>query len=218
MSARSSTPSVALAVAAVVAGCGGKHVPEADPQPLIELARAMIHATPAPAAVRDCVQADLVGATMTHVTLARIARQKLADLPLNADWINPPELDAPAARVLADARADEVAARRAAAELAAAAAYVVYRVDIVDAPIAIGVKDPKIGTVVARAIRYERDGRPTCVMRFAFQNTKAKNEWALAHSDRPTIDAAVSKAMRDDLTAQYLEHVPRAAAPAAPKS
>jgi hypothetical protein len=207
MSVRSSTRDLVLAAA--LAACGSRPA-EADPETVAQLAHTMMRNTPPPAALRACAPADLAGATMTHVTLARLAHQQLPDLPHNSDWANPPELDAPAARTLADLHADATDARRAAAVLLAARSYVVYRLDSIDAPIALGMKSLKRGALGGRAIRYERDGRPTCVVVFGIRNDQARSDWAIAHSDRALIDPAVAQAMRDDLAAQYVLNAPRA--------
>jgi hypothetical protein len=207
MSARSSTRDLVLACA--IAACGSKP-PEADPEAIAQLARVMIRNTPAPAGLRSCAPSELVGVPMTHLTLARLAHQPLADYPYNAEWANPPELDAPAARAIADAHADATASRRAAAELLAAQSYIVYRLDYLDAPIALGMKSPKRGALGGRAIRYDRDGRPSCLIVFGIRNDEARSDWAIAHSDRALIDPAVAQAMRDDLAAQYVLHAPRA--------
>ena len=60
------------------------------------------------------------GATMTWRTLLVLAGAPIAKDPEHAEWINPPELDAPAARTLVDPKADPTAARQAAAALLAA--------------------------------------------------------------------------------------------------
>src|ERR1700733_11423460 len=152
-SARSFMRSVAIAACAVVA-CHS--TPEADPGKVVALAKEMIAHVPAPAGVRNCKPDELVGTSLTQLTLLKIAKATINTDTIHAEWINPPQLDAPAARVLADPNSDPTAARQAAAELLAAPFYVVYRVDSVNAPIAVEVKDPKIGTVGARAIRYDK--------------------------------------------------------------
>jgi hypothetical protein len=104
----------------------------------------------------------------------------------------------------------ELSARReAAGALLAAPGWLVYRIDMVNAPIALAVKELKIGTVGARAIRYDRAGQPVCVKLFYFQNDKAKNDWAIAKSNKAYIEPEVAKAMRDDLVDQLLKHAPR---------
>jgi hypothetical protein len=84
----------------------------------------------------------------------------------------------------------------------------VHKVDVVNAPIALGIKELKIGSASARAIRYERNGKPTCVSLVDFTNDRAKSDWAISVSDKTLIDPAVAKAMRDDLAAQYVKRAP----------
>ena len=146
---------------------------------------------------------------MTHNTLLKIAGQPLAKDPEHADWVNPPALDHTAARTLADPTADPKLARQAAAELLQAPFYLVYRIDNVDAPVAIGVKELKIGTIGARLIRYAKTGRVDCARVFYWQNTPAKNAWAIEKSDRAFIEPGVAKAMQDDLVSEYLRLAPR---------
>ena len=208
MSARSSLLSL-TAVALGACGKQGPPPPEADPAKVIELAKQLVQNVPAPGGARDCAPAELTGVTMTNITLRRIVGLTNAADPEHAEWINPPELETPAARVLADPKADRIAARRAAAVLLAAPGFVVYRIDIVNAPIALEVKDLKLGTVGARAIHYDKAGVPTCVLYFSFANDKDKSDWAIARSDRAIIDPVVAKAMRDDLRVQYLKSYPR---------
>lgn len=204
MSARS----LLLEALLLVGAC--KHPPEADPAKVTARAVTVAKNAPAPGAVPTCKPDDLVGATMTQRTLLELAKWKIDDEPERADWINPAELDSAAARVLGDPAADAVAARRAAAELLAAPAWIVYRIDLVNAPMAIGVKDPKIGTVGGRVIRFDRNGTPTCVVLFTFQNTQDKSDWAIAHATRAIVEPEIARALRDDLTAQYLKLAPRA--------
>jgi hypothetical protein len=204
MSARSSAHS-ALVLALVA--CGRAPVPEADPAKVSELAAAMMRNQPNVGSARKCDEAELVdGFRMTERTVRLLTKKlRIPDDPEHAEWINPPELDMAAARVLLDPAADITAQRRAAAELLGARFYLMYKIDNVNAPIAVGLKDPKIGTITARAIRYDTDGRPVCVRLFAFQNDKVKHDWAKAQIESgETVDPGVAKAMRDDLREQYL--------------
>lgn len=170
----------------------------------------MVNDVPAPAAVPTCKPEELAGMTMTRRTLLRIDHREPDKASELADWINPTELDAPAARVLVDATADETAKRRAAADMLLAPAYLIYRVDMVAAPMALGVRDLKIGTIGGRLIRYDKTGLPTCVVLFTFQDDKDKSDQAIARSRAAAVvDPAVAKAMRDDLHEQYLKHAPR---------
>ena len=207
MSARSSARS--LLVLAGVAAC--KHPPEEDPAKFLVIADRMYHNVPTPAAVRDCKPEELIGASMTRRSLLLVDGRPLDPTAEHADWINPTELDSPAIRVLLDANADTTAKRRATAELLAAPAYLVYRLDVVAAPIALGVKDLKIGTIGGRLFRYDTTGKPVCVVLFTFQDDKAKSDWAIEKSaSAGVIDPAVAKAMREDLYEQYLRNAPRA--------
>lgn len=220
MSGRSSRHSFALAVmvaVAVVAACGksaGKTKPEADPAEVKALAAKMAREVPTPAAYRECTTDDLSGGLpMTFRSLLQLGEQKLNDSPEESAWINTPELDAPAVRTLLDAKATKVAARQAAAELLAAPFWIAYKIDHVNAPMALGVKELKIGTVGTRVIRYEKTGIPSCVMVFFFQNDKAISDDAIAKSDRAQIDPAIAKLLREDLTAQWIKLAPRGPAP-----
>lgn len=213
MSAPSSRHSFVL-VAVLVAACGkGKSEPskpEADPAEIKRLAERMAKNVPTPAAVRECTPEDIKGgATMTFRTLMMLGGQPLSDKPEEAAWINPPELDAPAARVLLDDKATKKAARQAAAELLSAKFWVAYKVDLVNAPMALGVKELKIGTLHTRIFRYEKTGLPSCVVVFNFQNDKAVSDAAIEQSDKAQIDPEVAKVLREDLTAQWIKQAPR---------
>jgi len=174
----------------------------------------MAREVPTVAAVRDCTEADLAGgATMTFRTLMVLGDHKLSDQPEEAAWINPPELDAPAVRTLVDPAAKPKAARQAAAELLAAPFWVAYKVDMVNAPLALGVKELKQGTVGTRVIRYEKTGIPSCALVFFFQNDKAVSDDAIAKTDKAVVDPEVAKMLREDLIAQYIKLAPRGAKP-----
>jgi len=203
MSGRSSLRSALLLLAAC--GHSAPKQPEADPAAVKALAKKMADSVPAPAAVRLCTKADYQGIpTVTFRTVLQLAGEPLHADPEHADWINPPGLESDAMHAVATGD------RHAAASLLAAPGWLVYKVDMVNAPIALGVKELKIGTIGARAIRYStKTGLPDCVEVFYFQNDQAKSDWAISKSDRAIIDPAVAKAMRDDLTAQYLTHAPR---------
>ena len=219
MSGRSSRRDL-IAVAVLAAACG-KHAPS---RPELDPARVKTHAhqvaqnLPAPAAVRQCKPDDLVGgATLTFRTVLELAGEPIEKGPEHAEWINPPALDAPAAHVLLDANADTTAKRQAAAELEAAPFWIVYHVDLVDAPLALGIKELKIGTVSTTVLRFDAKGLPTCMMTFVFQNTKEKSDWGIAKSDRAAVDPSVAQALRDDLAAQFVKLAPgQPPAPARP--
>ena len=193
-----------------LAACGHKaHQPEADPAMVTALAAKLIDHSPVPAAVPECKPEELSApVTVTFRSLLELAGQKPGTEPEQADWINPHDLDSPAARTLLDST-DATRKREAAAQLLAAPAWIVYRVDLVNAPMAIGVKELKIGTIGVRIIRYDRTARPTCATVWNFQNTQDKTDWAISITNKAYVDAAVAKELRDDLTAQYVKLVPR---------
>jgi hypothetical protein len=161
------------------------------------------------ASVRECKDADYANTIpMTWRSLRTIAGDPITKENREADWINPPQLDAPAIRMLLESKDPTMQRRAAATILAKNAAYLVHKVDVVNAPIALGIKELKIGSASARAIRYERNGKPTCVSLVDFTNDRAKSDWAISVSDKTLIDPAVAKAMRDDLADQYVKHAP----------
>jgi hypothetical protein len=216
MSARSFRHSLVLAVAvlAPLGGCGksAPSKPEADPAKVHQLAAHMLTQVPTPAAARECTDKDFDGGMhMTWRTLTQIGGGKIPSRPEDQDWINPTALDAPAARTLAEPPADKKLARQAAAELLAAPFWVVYKVDYVNAPMALGVKELKQGTVGTRIIRYEKNGVPGCVLVWFFQNDQKVSDDAIAVSDKAEIDPAVAQILRDDLVKQYIALAPRGA-------
>ena len=219
MSARSSRRSCTLLVVAAAAACGkgsGPKKPEADPAVASKLAAKMTLEVPTPAATRDCTEKDFDGAMpVTWRSLTLLGKQKVASRPEDEAWINPPELDAPAIRTLLDSK-DTRAQRQAAAEFLAAPAVLAYKVDLVNAPMALGVKELKRGTVSTRIIRYEKTGVPGCVLVFHFQNDQKISDDAIAVSEKANIDPDVAKILRDDLTAQWIKQAPRPGQPLPP--
>lgn len=205
-----------IAAAATTAGaCGksGPKKPEADPAEVKKLAATMLRQVPTPAAARECTEADFDGGvTLTWRTLTLLGGGKPPARPEDEDWINPAGLDVPAARTLLEPK-DKTAARQAAAELLAAPFWIVYKVDYVNAPMALGVKELKIGTIGTRIIRYEKTGLPGCVLVWFFQNDQKVSDDAIAVSDKAAVDPAVAKILRDDLVEQYLKLAPRPKAP-----
>jgi uncharacterized membrane protein YbaN (DUF454 family)/predicted small lipoprotein YifL len=208
MSARSSLHNLALLAALVACGSKGK-APEADPAKVTAIAKQMVKTFPGPGA-KECDGKDVVGgATMTATTFFALAGTTYDKAkPEYQEYVNPHELDSPAARTLLDAKASEQQKRQAAAELLAAPFYLVYHVDLVNAPMALAVKELKRGTVGARAVRFDKTGMPQCVRVFYFQNDKALNEAMIAKSNQAVIDPAVAQALRDDLRVQMLKRVP----------
>jgi hypothetical protein len=209
MSARSFARDLGIAVGVLATACSTTHKPEADPARLVPIMKAMDKNTPAPGGAPVCKPDQMVGgATMTQVTLLKIAGEPANPGPEREDWINPPELDVPAARELIDPAVDETTKRQAAYELLSAPFFLVYRIDIVDAPMSIGVKDLKRGTIGSRVFRFSRQGAIECVKVLTFQSTQEVSDWAILKSNLPTIDPKVAQALRDDLRAQLLKHIP----------
>ena len=206
---RSSRRSVALLV--LLAACGSKKpaAPEADPAKLAPIFKEMVMSYPGPG-MKECTGEEVVGgATMSAVTFFNLAKYQYdANKPENAEYVNPPELDSPAARTLIDAKASDTDKRRAAAELLSAPFYLVYNVDYVNAPMALMVKELKRGTVGARAIRFEKNGKSSCVRVFYFQNDLAVSDSAIKRSNKAQIDPAIAKELQDDLHKQMLVRIP----------
>lgn len=197
-----------LAAGLTAAACSTSHKPEADPARLVPIMQAMDRNTPAPGGAPDCAPDQMIGgATLTQVTLLKIASEPANPGPTREDWINPAELDSPAARELIDPAIDETTRRQAAYELLSAPFYLVYRIDIVDAPMALGVKDLKRGTVGARTLRYDREGNIVCVKVMTFQNTLKTSDWAILKSNLALMDPKIVAVLKDDLRDQLLKHV-----------
>ena len=213
MSARSSLPSVLLV--ALAACKSPPKAPEADPAQVKALAQTIAKNIPAPQAARLCQPADYANIpTVTFLSILHLGDLPVMQDPQHADWINPPGLESPAFHDLQST--DETTRRRAAAQLLAAPGWLVYKIDMVNAPMAIGVKELKIGTIGARAIRFDKRGLPVCTEVFYFQNDQQKSDYAISKSDRAIIDPELAKMLREDLTQQYLTHAPKAPAPAPP--
>lgn len=189
-----------LVVALTVSACGSRK-PEADPAKAEALAKVMATAAVPLAGLRPCAAADFQKAQMSQVTLLKLGHEEVPTTFERVGWINPPELDAPFARVLLDGT-DEKQRRQAAAEFLAAKQYIVIRVDLLDVPLALEFKELKRGAVGIRAIGYDRTGDPICVKPFTVQNSKEKSEWAMKKSDRAVVDPVVAQALRDDLKVQ----------------
>jgi hypothetical protein len=205
-----------LALAALLLGCAascGSKVPETDPATITALAKTMLGNVPTPGAPNCSGEQVLGGVSMTMVTLLQLGQEKVRDIPERQPWSNPPELDAPAARVLLDEQASKTAKRRAAAELTAAPFYLVYLIDHIDVPMALGIKELKRGGASGRALRYDKQGRLECVRVFLWSNDKAVSDEAIARSNKALIDPAVAKRLRDDLTAQLLRRIAALGAP-----
>src|ERR1041385_2309084 len=98
MSVRSSA--LELAALLAVTGCGAKAAPkpEADPQKFVDVAKAMYRNTPVPGARESKYEDLLGGATLTERTVMQIAQVPIGKQWEFAEFVNPIELDAPAAR------------------------------------------------------------------------------------------------------------------------
>lgn len=223
MQGRSSRHSALLLALGAFAGhiaCGksAPPPPEADPAKVTTLAKQLIANMPHMMAVRECKPADYAGTLpMTYRSLTLLSGDTPSREAFDADWVNPTELDAPQIRVLLDSKDTTLKRRAAVPVLDAKGGYLVYKVDVVNAPMALGIKELKIGTVLTRIIRFEHDTTATCVGSLDFQNDRAKSDWAIQVSDKPGIDPAVVKALQDDLAAQYVKNAPRPAAVPPPK-
>jgi len=209
MSDRSSTRRrLALGAVGLVAACSTSHKPEADPARLVPIMKAMDKNTPAPGGAPVCKPEQMIGgATLTQVTLLKISGDPANPGPERDEWINPGELDSPAARELIDPNVDETTKRQAAYELLSAPFYLVYRVDAVVAPMAIGIKDLRRGVVNMSAVRYDRRGNCECSTPVSIQQTLAKTDWSIVKSNLAVMDPKVSAVLRDDLRDQMLKHV-----------
>src|SRR5690606_4037395 len=110
---------------------------------------------------------------------------------------------------LLDDKADQTARRRAAAQVLAAKAFLVHKVDVVNAPIALEIKHLARGTIHARVIRFDTNAKPVCVSQVEFQNDEKKSDWAISVSTKNLIDPEVARLMREDLREQYVKAAPR---------
>lgn len=195
------------------AGCHRDQRPKADPAGFVALAGTMIGNVPTPGAPECSGEQILGGVTMTMRTLFEITKRPIPDTPEQREFVNPPELDAPAARVLAEDKASEADRRAAAGELAAAPFYLVYLIDHVDVPMALGVRELKRGFASGRAIKYDKHGAAQCIRVFLWENDKQVSDEAIAKSDKARIDPAIAKRLSEDLTAQLLKRIAALGAP-----
>jgi len=208
MSVRSFARDLGIAGSLLATGCSTQHKPEADPARLVSLMQTMDKHTPAPGGAPTCTPEQMIGgATMTQVSLLKIAKEPANAGPERDDWINPAELDSPAARELIDPAADETTKRQAAYELLSAPFYLVYRVDLVDAPMALKIKELKRGTVSLRAVRFDKKGNVACVKVMIVLNNLEVSDNAILKSNLVVMDPKVSEELRNDLRDQLLKHV-----------
>ena len=203
MSARSSLPRLGVALALVACGKDAPPKPEADPAKFEALAKTIARNPPGFAGHRECTAADHAHPTMSIRTLLLIAKETPDTGPEREPWINVPELDTPAARTLLESTEDK-ARRQAAAELLAAKAFMVYRIDAVAVPLALGMKELKRGMLAMRAVGYDASGNLTCVKNLTIQPSKAKAEWAMKASDRAEVSNEVITELRKDLVEQMM--------------
>jgi hypothetical protein len=197
-----------VAVLSLGAACDSSHKPEADPARVQTLAKAMDKNSPGIGVGRPCLPEELVGgATMTQLALLKLADNHINPGPEREPWTNPPELDSPAVHEILDENVDETTKRQAAYELLSAPFFVVYRADLVDAPMAIKVKELKRGTVGYRVIRYNQKGGLDCDNVLMVQNSKGKSDEAIVKSNLAVMDPEVSAGLRDDLKAELLKRV-----------
>lgn len=207
MSARSSLPRLCILAALVTTGACGSKAPEADPAKLEAKLKLLVSKEPPlGASIRRCEEKDYENPAITVPTARTIAKMDIPDIPEMANWINPPEIDAPAFRTVMESK-DERARRRATALLLGAKGYMLYRVDLVNVPMALGLKELKRGAVGARVIGYDQNLNIVCVRDFLFQNDKAVSEEAMRTSTKPTIDPAVMKRLREDLAEQMKDKI-----------
>jgi hypothetical protein len=203
-----------MAAALVLPAC--RKLPEADPAKIKTLAENILRNVPVPGAARDCTPADLPNnATMTMRTTYMLAEAEMPKLDRLAEWINPRELDSPAALVLIDEGFSEKQRRQAAAELLAAPSYLIYSVDHIAAPLALGLRETKRGSVGARALRYDKRGELMCILVFDWLNDDNVAREGFAKIGEgggcppgvPCVPADVIKKQRDDLVDHYLKKV-----------
>src|SRR5215210_2474752 len=107
-----------LSLVALVACSSKPKTPEADPAKLTPIWKEMVQSFPGPG-MKECDGKEVVGgATMNGATFLAIANEKHdATKPEFQEYVNPAELDSPAARALIDPKASTTDKRRAAAEL-----------------------------------------------------------------------------------------------------
>ena len=204
MSGRSSRCSALVLIAL---GACSKPAPQADPATLEAKLKLLVSKEPPlGTSLRRCEEKDYENPAITVPTARAIARLPIPDVPEMASWINPPEIDAPAYRVVLESK-DEKARRRATWQLLNANGYILYRVDLVNVPMALNLKELKRGAVGARAIGYDRNLNIACVRDFLFQNDKALSEESMRVSTKPVVDPEVIRKLRDDLGVQMKDKI-----------
>ena len=204
MSARSSLHSLLLLT---LAACSSKKgPPEADPAEVTARAQLMIKNTPAPVSAPNCTVPQLNAPGITARSLILLAGNEVPKTPERTDWINPTEIDDPSVRAFLDAKDDD-AKRQAAVAVLAQKAWLVVRTEMIDVPLATGIKELKRGAVGMRAIGYDGAGNVTCITVFSFKNDKAVSEWAQEKSDKAEVDPAIQKALQQDLRTRLIAKI-----------
>src|SRR5690606_17570948 len=131
-----------------------------DPEKIRALADRLLRVTPPLAGMRACTEADYENPAMSLVTAIELAKETMPDRPEFERWVNPPEIDSPAFRTILESK-DEPERRRAAHQLLNAKGYILYRVDMVNVPLALEVKELKRGAVGVRAVGFDQQGNVT---------------------------------------------------------
>ena len=200
--------SFVLELGLLLVACDTSHKPEADPARITTVAKAMDANTPGIGVGRPCTPEELIGgATMTQLTMLKLAQANVNAGPEREEWINPQELDSPAALELINDDVDETTKRQAAFELLSAPFYLVYRIDLVDCPMCLKIKELKRGTVGLHVIRYNRKGELECTNNVTVQNSKPKSDWAIVKSNLALMDPQISADLRADMKAEMLKQI-----------
>src|SRR6185295_15081834 len=85
------------------AACSKSAASELDPAKVGPFFKAMAQHMPLPGGVRTCKYEEMLGgATLTRRTFLQLANEKLESRPENDDFVNPAEIESPAARELVD--------------------------------------------------------------------------------------------------------------------
>lgn len=200
----------------LLVACGGKKEPpplEIDPAKIQVYAMAIYQHAPSMGNVLACGDDAWTpgGIGLTQVSLNRLAKVAPDGDAVHEEFVNPVAADDPLVRLILDppAGTDPHLVKQAAWKFLQAPYYAVYRIDNMQSPLAIGVKDLKRGTIEARVLKQDRNGKVFCIKRISFQSDAEVSRKAIADADKqPGIPKAVIKALQDDLRQQYLKAVP----------
>lgn len=200
----------------LVACSGGKKEPpplEIDPAKVEPYARDIYQHAPSMGSATKCGDDAWTpgGIGLTQVSLNRLAHIAPDQDAVHEEFVNPKAADDPLVRLILDppAGTDPHLVRQAAWKFLQAPYYAVYRIDNMQSPMAIGVKDLKRGTIEARVIKQDRSGKVFCIKRITFQSDPQVSLKAIADADKqPGMPTEVIKALQDDLRVQYLKAVP----------